>query len=74
MSVSGMGRRSDPQFGKSQHLVTNMDLRSAAEQGLFEEESGGWRHQAADQSNGDRPSFAKLGDKLGDQLKMLRRG
>lgn len=74
MSVSGMGRRSDPQFGKSQHLVTNMDLRSAAEQGLIEEEKGGWRYQTVDQSDKDRPSFATLRDKLGSQLKMLQRG
>lgn len=70
MGMSGMGRRVDRASNGS--LQTSQELRRTAQQDLND---AGANHPAEQPfAEKERPSFAKLGDKLGDQLKMLRRG
>lgn len=72
MGMSGMGRRVDRASNGS--LQTSQELRRSAQQDLND---AGANHPAEQPfAEKERPSFAfaKLGDKLGDQLKMLQRG
>lgn len=71
MGMSGMGRRVDR--ASSGNLQTNQQMRQTAQQGFID--SGYVQPQAGEPTFGEeRPSFAKLGDKLGDQLKQYQRG
>ncbi len=72
MGMSGMGRRADRASSGNLQTLTSQ-LRQTAQLGFVD---GGANHQPSEQpfAEKERPSFAKLGDKLGDQLKMLQRG